>query len=280
MNNNQHICFLGAGHMARGLILGLHGDGYPANNIWATNPSSEKLDDLQNLTGINVTTDNLEGVKNADVVVLSVKPNTIASVLQEILPVWQQHKPLVISVAAGFKVAAMQRELGNEASIIRAMPNMAALVGSGATGLYANTNVSEDSQGIAESILRSVGIIHWVDSEDQLDKLTSLSGSGPGYLFYMMEAMADKAIDFGLDPEAVHLFTAQTFLGAARIALESEQTFEELRQSICSKGGTTEQGVRVLEQHHMRQALEEAMQTTYERACTIGEQLSGQNDHD
>jgi pyrroline-5-carboxylate reductase len=212
--------------------------------------------------------------------VLCVKPTTIASVLQEILPVWQQHQPLIISVAAGFKVAAMQRELGNKASIIRAMPNMAALVGSGATGLYANTNVSTEKQEMAESILRSVGIIHWVEAEDQLDKLTSLSGSGPGYLFYMMEAMANQAIDFGLDPDSVHLFTAQTFLGAARIALESEQTFEQLRQNICSKGGTTEQGVQVLKQHHMRQALEEAMQATYERARAIGEQLSGPSNHD
>lgn len=274
MDENKIITFIGAGNMARSLITGLCEDGYPSENIWATNPSRPKLDQLQQGVGIHVTQDNQEGARQADVIVLCVKPNVIPEVLNEIKAIWEQQQPLVISVAAGFRESSIRGSLGPKAAIVRCMPNMPSLVRSGATGLFANENTTEDQREIAESILRSVSIIQWLPQEADLDKLTALSGSGPGYLFHFMDAMADKAVALGLDPEQVRLFTAQTFLGAARIALDTDQSFSELCGAVCSKGGTTERAIQVFEKQDVKNIIAEAMQACYERAQEIGETLS------
>jgi len=281
MQEQKKICFLGAGNMARSIIIGLCEDAYPTNKIWATNPSYDKLETLYQNWGINVSQNNITGVQNADVIVLCVKPHIVPQVLREVRDTWQQHKPLIISVAAGLRESAIRHALGSEgqqAAVVRCMPNTPCIVGSGTTGLYGNAYIKQADRDVAETIMRSVSIVQWLENETDLDKLTALSGSGPGYVFYMMEAMANKAIDLGLPPDNVELFTAQTFLGAARMALESNQSFEQMKKAVCSRGGTTQQAIQHMDNKGVNQILGEAMQASYDRAREIGDSLSDQEE--
>ncbi|HVY54063.1 MAG TPA: pyrroline-5-carboxylate reductase, partial [Gammaproteobacteria bacterium] len=241
------IAVLGAGNMGTALITGLIAKDYPANKLLVSDPSSEKLDQLQKKYKIAIFNDNKAAVKNADVVLLAVKPQIMQQIASDLVAITTQHNPLIISIAAGVTLENLQNWLGANSPIIRAMPNTPALVGSGATALFANSFVTKQQREIAQTILNSVGLTVWLDAEEQMDMVTALSGSGPAYFFLLMEIMQEVAEAHGLPKNVARLLTTQTALGAAQLAQSSDKSFIELRHQVTSPGGTTEAALKVLE---------------------------------
>lgn len=263
---NSVITFIGGGNMASSLIGGLIADGCPSGNLWVTDPNQEKLDYLSSQFSINTTIDNNEAVAKSDVVVLCVKPQAMHEVTAGIANAVQDKKPLVISVAAGIRESNLQTWLGGNIAIVRVMPNTPALIQTGASGLFANANVSDDQCNLAESILRAVGLALWLDDENMMDVVTALSGSGPAYFFYVIEAMERAAIDLGLEQKTAHLLTLQTALGAAKMALESSEDIAELRRRVTSPGGTTEQAINTLQSGGLEKLFADALTAAANRS--------------
>lgn len=267
--NNTAIAFLGAGNLTQALIAGLLYNQYDPKKIWASNPSTEKLDSLKQQFDVHTAQDNLQAIAQADVVVLAVKPVHIPALCAEIKAAILQRRPLIISVAAGVTVALLEKWLGADTAIIRVMPNTPATVGSGATGLYAGRAAAPTQKDLAEMIFRTVGITLWMEEEDQLDVICAVSGCGPGYIFLIMESIAATAQQLGLPEAVARLLTAQTFLGSARLALESSLSLTELRRQVTSPKGATEQIVQKLEQGGIRDLLSAAIESAVQRCAQI-----------
>ena len=270
---NSIMTFIGGGNMASSLIGGLVADGCPPGNLWVTYPNQEKLDYLSRQFSINTTTDNNEAVTKSDVVVLCVKPQVMHAVTASIADAVQDKKPMLISVAAGIRESNLQTWLGGNIAIVRVMPNTPALIQTGASGLYANTYVSDEQRNLAESILRAVGLALWLDDEAMMDVVTALSGSGPAYFFYVMEAMERAAIDLGLEQKTAQLLTLQTALGAAKMALESQEDVAELRRRVTSPGGTTEQAINTLQSGKLEQLFADALTAAANRSKELAKEF-------
>ena len=271
---NEHtIAFIGGGNMARSLIGGLIADGTDPATLRVTDIDAARLDELAATFGVVTAADNAAAAADADVVVLAVKPQTLRGVAEGLRETLQARRPLVISIAAGIREADISRWLGGGLPVVRTMPNTPALVRSGATGLYANDVVSEAQRGLAESILRAVGIALWLDDEGQLDAVTALSGSGPAYFFLVMEAIQEAGAALGLPPETARLLTLETALGAARMALESEEEAATLRRRVTSPGGTTEAALGVLEHGGLRTLFADALTAARDRSRELADQL-------
>jgi pyrroline-5-carboxylate reductase len=269
------IAMIGAGNMGSSLIGGMIKNGHPAKQLIATDPSPEKRHQLQKQFGIQVTADNLEAAQSADVIILAVKPQALQAVVTPLAGMVAERHPLIISVAAGVRIESIQTWLGGHAPIVRVMPNTPALIGAGASALFANSIVSPAQHDIAESILRAVGITVWLDAEQQMDAVTALSGSGPAYFFLVLEALQDSAEALGLPAKTAQILAQQTALGAAMMAIESQHSPAILRQQVTSPGGTTEKAVSVLEANGLRdifnKALLAAKQRSEELAKLLGE---------
>ena len=258
--------------MAVSLIGGLIADGFDNQNIVVADIDANQRQTLGKRFNIQTFDNAPAAAQVADTLVLAVKPQALKNVAQEIASVVQSQKPLVISIAAGIGTADIARWLGGEATIVRAMPNTPALVQCGASGLFANPQVSEKQREDAETILRATGLTVWMDSEDQINAVTALSGSGPAYFFRIMESLATAGQELGLSQQAAHLLTLQTALGAAKLAMESSDNIAKLRQSVTSPGGTTEQGLRVMEEHDIDGLFKEVVQAAYERAKQLADE--------
>lgn len=267
--------FIGAGNMAGSLIAGLCADGYDPTKIWASDPDAAKLDAIASHFGVNTTANNLAVVENAQVLVLAVKPQALREVALGLAAAVQRCKPLIISLAAGVTEAAIDRWLGGGSDIVRCMPNTPALVKTGATALHGGDNISAEQRSRAEAVLRAVGVAVWVEEEALLDAVTALSGSGPAYFFLLMEAMEEAATKLGLDSKTARLLAQQTALGAARLAIESEESPAELRRKVTSPGGTTERAVGTFERGGLRTLVFEAMQAAEQRAIELSAELGG-----
>lgn len=266
------IAFIGTGNMARAILEGLLANGYPASHIWATGRNLDKLDDLV-ARGVQVTDDNDTALLACDVAVLGVKPQMMQALAEKHAAAVQQKRPLLISVAAGIRLEAMERWLGGNLALVRCMPNTPSLVQCGASGLFANTRVDAIQRALTEQILGAVGITLWVQNEQQIDAVTAVSGSGPAYYFLLMEAMSSAAQQLGLDPENALKLTLQTALGAARMASSSEHDPAELRRRVTSPKGTTEQAILRFQQGGFEALVLEAMQACHERAGELTAEL-------
>jgi pyrroline-5-carboxylate reductase len=205
--------------------------------------------------------------------VLAVKPQVMADVAQDLAPAVREHRPLVLSVAAGIRIEHLGHWLGDDCAIVRTMPNTPAMLQAGATGLFASDTVSEEQRNLAESIMRAAGITIWVEDEGLIDAVTAVSGSGPAYFFLFMEQMIRSAQSLGLGEEEATLLTLQTALGAARMALESDDSPATLRAKVTSPGGTTEQAIRVFEQEGLERILKKAMTAARDRSIELSSQL-------
>lgn len=269
----QHIGFIGGGNMASSLIGGLIQDGYPPHLMTASDLSQDKLSQLESEFAIQTTQDNTKLCAQASIVVLAVKPQNMHQVTSSIQDAVQQSRPLIVSIAAGIREADLDRWLGGDLAIVRCMPNTPALVQTGATGLHANAKVSPDQRDLTESILRAVGVTVWVDQESDIDTVTALSGSGPAYFLLVIEALQAAAIKAGLSSETAQLLAQQTALGAAKMALESNDSPEVLRQRVTSPGGTTERAIGVLEQGDLRALFEQAVLAAKQRSEELSDQL-------
>ena len=273
MSKQPTIGFIGAGNMAGSLIAGLHADGYSGAAIWASDVDGSKLEQLKVRLGINVTQDNDEVVRNCQIVVLAVKPQSLRAVAESISASVQRQSPLVISLAAGITEAAIDKWLGGGVDLVRCMPNTPALVKTGATALHGNDRISLEQRSRAEAVLRAVGLAVWVESEALLDAVTALSGSGPAYFFLFMEAMEEAAIQLGLEPSTARLLAQQTALGSARLAIESDEAPAELRMRVTSPGGTTERAIAEFERAGLRKIVMEAMAAAQRRSMELSEEL-------
>ncbi|WP_415902620.1 pyrroline-5-carboxylate reductase [Neptuniibacter sp. QD29_5] len=272
MNNQPTLAFIGAGNMARAIIGGLVSNGYPTERIWASEPEAERLVDLKE-QGLKTTTDNDEAVQAADVVVLAVKPQILKTVTESISESVQSSQPLIVSVAAGIMTTSIDTWLGGNTAIVRCMPNTPALVQTGASGLYANTIVTEEQRKQSETVLNATGITLWVDEESQLDAVTAVSGSGPAYYFLIMESMIAAGEKLGLSKETATQLTLQTALGAAKMAKESEFDPAELRRRVTSPNGTTEQAIKCFIEGQLPELFDNAMQACNDRSVELAEEL-------
>ena len=254
------IGFIGAGNMAASLIGGLIAKGYDPECLFASDPNTDALQALAQRTGIHACANNHEVVGHVDVLVLAVKPQVMQAVLMDMAAAVQARQPLVISIAAGIGIASLCEWLGGDIAIGRCMPNTPALVQLGASGLYANAQVSTQQREQAQAILAAVGIALWLDSEEQIDAVTAVSGSGPAYFFLLMEAMITAGEKLGLAPEISQALTLQTALGAAQMAITSDVDVAELRKRVTSPGGTTERAIAHFETNGLREIVEGALQ--------------------
>lgn len=263
--------------MARSLVGGLIANGFKPQNIHVADPQPLCLQGLTDQYPINIHNNNLEAAQDCDVLILAVKPQQLQSVVKQLAQHWQS-KTLLISIAAGIRLTDIARWLAcDNASIVRAMPNTPSLVQAGATALYANDFVSTSQCELAESILRSVGLALWVRSETEIDSVTALSGSGPAYFFLIMEAMEAAAVEMGLEQETARLLCLQTAFGAAKMALESEESTATLRERVTSPGGTTERALHELEDGGIRGLFENALVAAALRSRELAIQL-GEDD--
>jgi pyrroline-5-carboxylate reductase len=273
---NLNIGFIGAGNMASSLIKGLLADGYNPQKIWATNTNLEQLENLKSLN-IHTSTDNRLAAKTVDVLVLAVKPQTLKEVVNEIADVIQEKKPLLISIAVGVNLKTIQNYLhAQQIAIIRTMPNTPALLGCGATGLFANPHCSSRQKSAAEFLFRSVGIVVWLNAEKEIDIVAALSGSGPAYFFLLIHAIQIAGIELGLSEKTAALLSQQTALGAARMALESDEPVEKLKQNVTSRGGTTQAALQIFEQGQFSELVKKAMLAAKQRAEEIAHEFESQ----
>jgi len=269
----QQIGFIGGGNMASSLIGGLVSNGYPAEKITVSDLDAEKRTYLSDTFGVTVLEDSASVAALADILVLAVKPQVMQSVATSIRASVQKKKPVVVSIAAGIRVDALERWLGEGLAVVRCMPNTPALVKTGATGLYANAQVDDNQKDQVESLLRAVGVTVWVSSENDLDAVTALSGSGPAYFFMVMEALEEAAIAAGLDPKVTQLLTQETALGSAKMALESSESAGVLRQRVTSPGGTTEQAIGILEEKGLKDIFHQAVLAAKQRSVELSDEL-------
>ncbi|MBK1706213.1 pyrroline-5-carboxylate reductase [Halochromatium glycolicum] len=242
------IAFIGGGNMARSLIAGLIADDYDPAGLRVCDPDHEKREQLASNFGVPVSEQAAEAVTDAEVIVLCVKPQVAADACRELAALLHTPHPLLISVMAGVREATIMGWLGGSVPLVRAMPNTPVLVQSGAIGLHAGADTNAEQRNLAEEVLRAGGLTRWVDTEAELDTVTALSGSGPAYFFLFMEALEAAAIAEGLDQETARLLTIQTALGAARMAVESDESPRQLRQRVTSPGGTTERAIAAFEE--------------------------------
>lgn len=270
----ETIAFIGGGNMAASLISGLVADGHDPRGLIVSDPDKEKLDALELRFGVRTTGDNAEAIRGADLAVLCVKPQLAAGVCKELAPAAGEKRPLVVSVMAGIREKSIQEWLGGDLPLVRAMPNTPAMIQSGAIVLHATAETSVTQCNQAETILRAGGLTRWVEQEEQMDAVTALSGSGPAYFFLLMEILEQAGVDLGLDPENARLLTIQTALGAARMAMESEDSPRELRERVTSPGGTTERALEVLESGGIRPLVTRAVSAARERSEELSRLLA------
>lgn len=267
------IAFIGGGNMATSLVGGLVGEACAPGSVWVADPSPERRQDLRARFQVNAVADNVEAAGHADTLVLAVKPQVMGAAVREVADAVREHRPLVVSIAAGVREPDIRRWLGFDAAVVRTMPNTPALVGAGASALYANTHVSTTQRSRAESVLRAVGATLWVDDESMLDAVTALSGSGPAYLFLVMELMERAGRELGLPAEAARMLTLQTAFGAAKMALESPEEPATLRARVTSPGGTTERAINHMLEQGIETLFVDALRCARDRSVELGKML-------
>ena len=275
--NDATLTFIGGGNMAGSLVGGLIADGWDPARIRVADPDAGQRERMVASHQVATTPDNQAAMSDADVVVLAVKPQVLATVARDLAAGIAQQQPLVISIAAGIREATLRGWLGSGTAIVRAMPNTPALVRSGATGLYANPAVSEAQRSLAESILRAVGLVIWVEDEALMDAVTALSGSGPAYFFLFMEALQAAGEEQGLPAETARLLVLQTAFGAARMALESSEDAGTLRRHVTSPGGTTERAIGILQEGGLAELLSRAVLGAVERSNELAIEFGKQS---
>jgi pyrroline-5-carboxylate reductase len=257
--------FVGGGNMGGALIRGLIARGLDPHHIGVGEAIQARRIALADELGVHVSADNREAVQGAEVVVLAVKPQDMAGTVQSLAPVFAQSRPLVISIAAGIRVADIAAWCGPGVAVVRAMPNRPALNGVGATAIYGPPGLSEAQRTLAEQVLGAVGTTTWVNTEDALDVVTALSGSGPAYFFLLAELMTDAAVHLGLERAGARELAIQTLFGSGRMARDSDGDLARLRAEVTSKGGTTEAAVRSFEAANLRGIVAAALAAATDR---------------
>lgn len=268
------IAFIGGGNMAQALMIGLQQRGFPMSNITVIDPDTGKHASLQAKLGVQTSAVLSATTLEVDAVVLAVKPQQLQAVAQSLAP--QLQSQLVISVAAGIRTGDLSRWLGGYQTLIRTMPNTPAQIQAGITGAYALPAVSAGQRAIADQLLQAAGEVVWLNAEEQLDAVTAISGSGPAYVFLMIEALTAAGVALGLSEAQSQQLSLATFKGASLLAASSTTPVATLREQVTSKGGTTEQGLLSMREHDIHGMMQHAAAQAARRAKELGDQLGAQ----
>lgn len=271
MLSGKKICVIGTGNMGMALIEGLIST-KAANpeDIVCTDIRQDKLDSIKQEHGVNVSNDNLQSVQDSDIIIYAIKPQIMAAVLKETAPVLDMSK-LVISIAAGVPLAAIESRLNKKLRLIRVMPNIAVAVKEGASAIAAGKHASKEDIQQAKAIFDSVGESLFIEENILMDAITGLSGSGPAYIFTIVDAMADAGVKMGLSREDAQFLSTQTVLGAALLLKKTEKHPGELKNQVTSPGGTAIAGLHTLEKGGLRTTMMDAVEAATLRSRELGE---------
>lgn len=264
------ISFIGGGNMARAIIGGLKHNNFEMSAITVLELDAQKRAELAQEFNVQVT-DTYADFNNTDVIVLAVKPQQLKEVCCQLNQALQSQ--LIVSIAAGVRSKDISRWLNDYPAIVRVMPNTPAQIQAGVSALYAMPNVSQAQRDQANTILAAVGKTLWLDNEDKMDAVTAISGSGPAYVFYFIEALQEAGVQLGLGDEAATMLALQTFAGASLLAVQSADNIKTLRAQVTSKGGTTEQGILALEAANIKNAICKAAKAAADKSIALGDQL-------
>jgi len=267
----MRIAFLGGGNMASALIGGLLKKGVDASWISVIEVSPAARERLAARHGVRASTAPDAATQKADTLVLAVKPQDLRPAAAALAG--SVRGKLVVSIAAGVRLEALSRWLGGHRKLVRCMPNTPALIGAGISGLYALPEVSQDERERTQTILGAVGEVVWLSEERLLDPVTAVSGSGPAYVFWFIEQLAESARKMGIPADAASKLALHTVLGAARLAAGSEESPAELRRNVTSKGGTTEAALKVFDEEQLAQRFARALEAASRRGADIGAEL-------
>ena len=271
------VAFIGGGNMAHAMLGGMRAGGMVTAAMHVLEPDTAKGADLARDFG--VTAHEIPGawLRDAEVVVLAIKPQQAREAVAGIVPFMAA--PVVVSIVAGIQGRTLSRWLGHQ-RVVRAMPNTPALIRAGITGAVAQPDVSKSQHDKADRILRSVGEVLWLEDESLLDPVTAVSGSGPAYVFYFIEALQEAAREMGFNAEQARKLALETFVGAARLAQQSDQPVAVLRERVTSKGGTTAAALAQFERDDVRGRIVEAVRAARDRAAEMGQQFDGEGGDD
>ena len=275
MNNKMNISFIGGGNMARAIIGGLKNNDFDMSAITVIDPDVKKCEQLAAEFNVQVSDSYVENDninKRSHVIVLAVKPQQMREVCEQLSK--KISSQLIISIAAGIRTTDISRWLGNYPSVVRVMPNTPAQIQAGVSALFAMPNVNQLQQDRASTILGAVGTTLWLDDEAKMDAVTAISGSGPAYVFYLIEALQDAAINLGMTAEESSMLAVQTFAGASLLASQSSADIKTLRAQVTSKGGTTEQGILALESANIKKIILVAAQAAADKSKSLGDDLA------
>ena len=272
--DHKKISFIGGGNMAQALISGLIGCGTEPSLITVADPNIDIREQLtaKGLNTVDPATDSKAAVIGADIVVLAVKPQVMKTVVSTFADVLDEQ--LVVSVAAGLSTELLSDMLHGYRNIVRAMPNTPAMILMGATGLYGTDDICAEQKQLATTLMEASGLVMWVENEAHMHAVTAVSGSAPAYMFYIIESMVDKGIALGLDTEQASALALQTMIGAAKMAMNSEDTPAELRRKVTSPNGTTQAAVESMQANDIGRQIGEAMQACYDRSQALSEEMS------
>ena len=271
----MNISFIGGGNMARAIIGGLKNNDFDMVAITVIDPDAKKREQLAAEFNVQVSDSYVENDninKRSHVIVLAVKPQQMREVCEQLSK--KISSQLIISIAAGIRTADISRWLGNYPSVVRVMPNTPAQIQAGVSALFAMPNVNQLQQDRASTILGAVGTTLWLDDEAKMDAVTAISGSGPAYVFYLIEALQDAAINLGMTAEESSMLAVQTFAGASLLASQSSTDIKTLRAQVTSKGGTTEQGILALETANIKKIILAAAQAAADKSKSLGDDLA------
>jgi pyrroline-5-carboxylate reductase len=267
------IAFIGGGNMASCIIGGMVSNGFVPEQIMVGTPAESARQQLSETFGVTTMADNQAAVSNAAIVVLAVKPKIMREVVEDLAPALA-HKPIIISVAAGIPVSALNSWLGAQMPVVRAMPNTPSMVQSGATGLFSQSRLAKEQRALVDKIFQAIGYSCWVDQEALIDAVIAVSGSGPAYFFLVLEAMQKVAQELGLPQTTAQQLSLHTALGASRMAIESGISAAELRDQVTSPGGTTQAAITSFQQHGLENIFRSAMTSAVERAEEMSKDFS------
>jgi pyrroline-5-carboxylate reductase len=274
----MRIAFIGGGHMTTSLIGGLRARGVAAEQLFVSDPMAAQLERLQASFGVRTTSDNALAVRDADLVVLAVKPQDMAAAARSLAAELGARRRLVVSIAAGIRIGDLSRWLGDGVPIIRTMPNRPALIGAGITAACAGPGVEAADRAAVERVLSTAGPLVWLDDESQMDTVTAVSGSGPAYFFLLIEALEDAGTALGLSRETSRQLAVHTALGAGRMAVQGPDGPATLREQVTSKGGTTAAALAVLEHAGVRGIFAEAVVAAARRSAELADQFGATRD--
>lgn len=270
----NRIGFIGGGNMASSLIGGIVSQStIAAEQLWVFDPNAEKAQSLAQQFGINVAKHNAELISNSDIVVIAVKPQVLQHVLMPLALEFKAQQPLIISVVAGITASSIEKWLDGDFAIVRVMPNTPALVGMGACGLYANERVDKLQHDAASKLCNTVGISAWVTTENDIDTVTALSGSGPAYFLLFIQGLIEAAESAGLNSDTAKELAIQTAAGAAKLISASDTPLQTLIDNVTSPNGTTEKALQSFEQAKLKTVIADAFEAARSRSKELAKEL-------